>query len=420
MPVYWAAAFALVNPHVSFRLALATEHDVWGFGATGQIYRSATDFRKFIPTDPIPAHWYDAEALAQLIGAHNLQARNGGKDLPLGEFIRGNFRGLASTKKAKDVARSLAGISHLSDFEKHPNEVPVLLDAMRRLSTPPSHNILGAVGKDHFRERFEEWYGLRRFWHKHIKGEMHGLPYRFEVAVAETDLPGGLFTAINYSPTFDDPFANVAFSVDQLPYYYGLKNYLHKAHALPTSANEEAPGGVAVAVHLITPAPRFLDLGKSSLLLPTPVRDAIQTALWACVKNLYKEGERRRKNAARSRRQEEKEARANDMSLRDAVFEVMPAAVAHTSGGGKLPVGVRRLFYAVRDMIREHTSKRLDSENAYTYFSQTLVPDYQLEHGVIEGLYYDPRGRLHEPHTGNRVDLGTREVEAYEVPELCL
>ena len=89
---------------------------------------------KFIPTDPIPAYWYDAEALAQLIGAHNLQARNGGKDLALGEFIRNNFRGLASTKKAKDVASCLAGISHLSDFEMKPNEVPVLLDAMQRLS----------------------------------------------------------------------------------------------------------------------------------------------------------------------------------------------------------------------------------------------------------------------------------------------
>ena len=412
---FWAAAFSIVNPHLSLRLGLANERVVWDFDEIRQIYRSTTDFQKFIPTDPIPAHWYDAEALAQLIGAHNLHARNGSKDLPLGEFIRDNFRGLASTKKAKDVARCLPGIRHLSDFEEQPSEVPVLLDAMQRLSTPPSHNILGAVGKDHFRERFEEWYGLSRFWYKHLKGEMYGLPYRFEVAVAETDLPGALFTAINFSPTFDDPFAKVAFSVDELP-RFGLKDYLYKAHALPASANEDGPGGVAVAVHLVTPAPRYLDLGKSSLQLPTLVRDAIQTALWACVKNLYKEGERRRKSAARSRRQEEKEARANDMSIRDAVFKVMPAAVEHTSGGGRLPVGVRRLFYAVRDRISDHTSKRLDSENSYKYFSQTLVPDYQREHGVIEGLYYDPQGRLHEPHTGNRVDLGTREVEAYEFP----
>ncbi len=382
----------------------------------GQIYRSATAFQKFIPTDPIPAHWYDDEALAQLIGAHNSQARIGDKDIPLGEFIRGNFRGLASTKKAKEVARCVGGISHLSDFEKHPSEVAVLLDAMQRLSAPPSHNILGAVGKDHFRERFEEWYCVKRFWYKHVKGEMYGLPYSFEVAVAETEFFGDLFTAINYSPTFDDPFAKAAFRVDEWPYYYGLKNFLHKAHAFPTSANEDAPGGVAVAVHLITPAPRYLDLGKSSLQLPIPVREAIQTAMWACVKDLYKEGERRRKNADRSRRQEEKEARANDMSLRDAVFKVMPAAIEHTTGGGRLPVGVRRLFYAVRDLIGDLTSKRLDSDSAYNYFSQTLVPEYQKEHGVIKGLYYDPRGRLYEPHTGNSVDLGTREVEAYEFP----
>src|SRR3954470_21154595 len=108
----------------------------WEFATMGRIYKSATDFQKFIPTDPIPAHWYDAEALSQLIGAHNSQARNGDKDIPLGEFIRSNFRGLASTKKAKEVARCLPGISYLSDFEKQPNEVAVLLDAMQRLSTP--------------------------------------------------------------------------------------------------------------------------------------------------------------------------------------------------------------------------------------------------------------------------------------------
>jgi len=419
---FWAAAFALVNPHVSLRLGLANEHDVWGFGGMGQVYRSAAEFRKFIPTDPIPAHWYDAEALDQLIGAHNLHARNGGRDLPLGEFIRNNFRGLTSTRKAKDVASYLPSISHLSDFEKQPSEVPVLLDAMQRLSTPPSHNILGAVGKGHFRKRFEEWYGLRRFWHKHLKGAMYGLPYRFEVAVAETDLPGNLFTAINYSPTFDDPFDDASFDVDGR-LVHGLKDFLTFAHASPTHVvrwgeivDEDKPS-LAVVVHLITPAPRFLDLGKSSLQLPPDVQEAMQGALWACVRDLYKEGERRLKSASRALRQEQTAVRANDMSLRDAVFKVVPAAAAHTRGGAKLPVGVRRLFYAVRDMISDHTSKRLDSESAYNYFSQTLVPDYQREHGVIEGLYYDPRGRLHEPHMGNRVDLGTREVEAYDFPD---
>jgi hypothetical protein len=50
------------------------------------------------------------------------------------------------------------------------------------------------------------------------------------------------------------------------------------------------------------------------------------------------------------------------------------------------------------------------------YFSQTLVVGYEQEHGKIPGHYRDPRGHLHEPHTGRTVALGTREVAAYVLP----
>ncbi len=46
-----------------------------------------------------------------------------------------------------------------------------------------------------------------------------------------------------------------------------------------------------------------------------------------------------------------------------------------------------------------------------------MLTKYQQRYGKLEGLYYDPRGRLHEPHTGTTVDIGTREVEAYDFPD---
>ena len=111
----------------------------------------------------------------------------------------------------------------------------------------------------------------------------------------------------------------MAFSVDQLPYYYGLKNYLHQTHALPTSASEGPREGLRwrsissrrhrVTSTLVRVASDFQPLFGTLSRQPCGL----------CEESLYKEGERRRKNAARSRRQEEREARANDMSLRDAV-----------------------------------------------------------------------------------------------------
>jgi hypothetical protein len=49
--------------------------------------------------------------------------------------------------------------------------------------------------------------------------------------------------------------------------------------------------------------------------------------------------------------------------------------------------------------------------------AQHLLPDYQRNIAELDGLYYEPRGELHHPHTGEVLRLGTREVEAYALPE---
>jgi hypothetical protein len=46
-----------------------------------------------------------------------------------------------------------------------------------------------------------------------------------------------------------------------------------------------------------------------------------------------------------------------------------------------------------------------------------LLTEYQELNGPIQGLWRDPRGNLHEPHTGKSVALGTREVAAYAFPD---
>jgi hypothetical protein len=139
-------------------------------------------------------------------------------------------------------------------------------------------------------------------------------------------------------------------------------------------------------------------------------RVEIAKAMLSLIRPYYKEGERRIKRARRPPRPQEK-ARNEDVTLKEATFVVMEEAVAHVSGGGQLPVGVRRLYYAVRNRIQRYTSKEL----TYKYFKDLLL-EYQDEHGPIPGLYYDPRGRLYEPHTESTLDLGTREVAAYKPP----
>jgi hypothetical protein len=64
---------------------------------------------------------------------------------------------------------------------------------------------------------------------------------------------------------------------------------------------------------------------------------------------------------------------------------------------------------------KENFQKRF-CEIYYSYFSQSLLTEYQAIYGPITLLYYDPRGYLYEPHTQRAIPLGTIEVREYEWP----
>jgi len=231
--------------------------------------RFPDEFRKYLPGDPTSPHWYDAAALKRLVFSHIAHVRSGGPDLPLREFVR-QFKGLTATKKAKAVCDALPRISRLSDFEDEPEEaIADLLEAMRDLSNAPAHNVLGVVGREHFRRCFSEWYGVERFDYKKIKGHLpSGLPYTFEFALAETEEKGDLFTAVNYSLTFDDPLEGTRFEGLGHP-VKGIGAFLIAGHAHPDLRHPDDPYRpfTATAVHIATPAPLFLDRGKTQLLL---------------------------------------------------------------------------------------------------------------------------------------------------------
>jgi hypothetical protein len=144
------------------------------------------------------------------------------------------------------------------------------------------------------------------------------------------------------------------------------------------------------------------------------VADDIAAAFKAATKDLHAEKKRRDRDAAKAARHAHRSVyRPAATTLKQAVFEVMPRAVAAATGGGAYQVSARTLYYQVRPLVQEHTDKGLE----YGYFSQTLLTEYRDARGPIEGLYYDPRGVLAEPHTATMVKLGTIEVAGYRLPE---
>jgi DNA topoisomerase VI subunit B len=262
--LHWVRSFVAFNPHAAFR---------YRGNSTGaeeaETYKSTREnIKKYVPSQPTSPHWYSGESLKVLVFSHIAAAERGGKDLPLGTFVR-QFAGLTSTAKAKVVCSHLPWVSHLSDFKEDPQHVHLLLAAMKAETKPPKASALGYVGQEHFRTFFESVYEVKGFKYVKRSGTLpSGLPFTFEFALATLDEPGHLYCGINFSPTFGDPLEGTTLAGPRFK-ANGIRGFLSQGYALPTteSAWYSTPASVAVAAHIITPAPIFLDRGKTRLNL---------------------------------------------------------------------------------------------------------------------------------------------------------
>ena len=138
----------------------------------------------------------------------------------------------------------------------------------------------------------------------------------------------------------------------------------------------------------------------------------IGAALFKLAKPVYKEAKRMERERNRYTRPSSYYERPPRWSQKEMVFSVLPQAMRDAGSS----FSARDLYYAVRPLYQHHIGYER-KELKYSYFSQTLLTQYQEEHGEISGLWRDPRGNFHEPHSGKSISLGTREVAAYEFPK---
>jgi hypothetical protein len=137
----------------------------------------------------------------------------------------------------------------------------------------------------------------------------------------------------------------------------------------------------------------------------------IGDAIFSVIKPIYKEGEK----AKRSRRAPRRTYYAPEpkVSQKEIIFSVLGRAIQNAGAY----FSARDLYYATRPLAYAHAEWEEGKRLEYKYFSQTLLTEYQEWYGPIPGLWRDPRGNFHEPHTGSTVAIGTREIAAYEFPE---
>jgi DNA topoisomerase VI subunit B len=390
-----AIDFICTNPHLT--LSFTCPDHSHKHAATNP------DWRKWTPTDPTSAYWYDVGSLKTLLAAEiNKARRDGSPQRTVADFLATTFRGLSGTAKRRDICEKLDAARQSLEalFDRGDLVIKQLLDEMKASSRPVTASDLGVIGEEHVSGRLDGEPASRRY--KKVEVEVDGVPYLIECGFSyrPNDRFRLMVAAINWSASVNgDPFQGVD---DQ-----GLEAILTEQRA-----GRDEP--IGFFLHVATPRPVFLDKGKKTVNLPVEVDDAIVDAVQRVTAQWCKQrkAEERHANAAQ-RRRDAMTSSSKPMTIRAAAFAGMAQAYAKASDNGTLPANGRQIFYAARpEILRLAERDKLDSGR----FTQEFLVDYMNEHPdecAGWNVVFDDRGHLTEPHTGREIGLGTLAVRDY-------
>jgi DNA topoisomerase VI subunit B len=388
------AAYGLFNPHASLT------------GPGIQVTASDPTWRKWRPSDPTCPHWYKAAHLRALIAAYLGDERAGGRARTVREFVT-EFAGLSGSAKQRAVTEA-AGLTgaYLHDLidgaDVSGAKVEALLTAMKAEARLVKPDALGALGEAHLTGRLVACYGCtpESVIYRKAQGiTADGLPWVLEVVFGVYAGAGNrkVRIGLNWAPALRSP--------------------LHEIDALLGDARLDYSDPVALAVHLACPRPDYTDRGKSRLDLPAEISEALAVAFQTVTKT-WKAAKRKadREDRVQERDLEEmrKRNRARELSVKDAAYQVMEEAYLRASSRGTLPANARQVMYAARPLVLRLTGGKCWKESSY--FTQHLLPDYMMDYpdkAAGWDVVFDARGHFAEPHTRERVDLGTLAVRRY-------
>jgi hypothetical protein len=150
--------------------------------------------------------------------------------------------------------------------------------------------------------------------------------------------------------------------------------------------------------------------------LNSNILDALQT----CTRSVTKQWQEAKRNADRQNRVQRqalerlrKAQKQRELSIKDAAYIVMHEAYMKASANNTLPANARQIMYAARPLVLQLRDTYWKNSSQFT---QHYLPDYMElyeEETKDWDVVFDARGKLIEPHTKERVDLGTLEVRNY-------
>lgn len=419
----WARAFATFNPHCIFQVYFNGKlHQTFGPGEPSHREKVLKKYHSGMPTN---AHSYTSEELGQLIDAFC-----GLAEVPRLAYFLESFDQIGPHARNK-ILEALPE-SRLEDFRFKP-------EAARRLHSQlllhsKQKQLTGQVDSEHIRKLWgadEDSFLFQR--------NFKILGWGIEVAFGYgLDDHVGFVSGLNHSPTYRDPGSDMWVNP------HGSGNYdwssARGIESFVSKLMDHFTDNWGFSVHLVCPNPQFTDPSKSRIKIPFQVEAAIEKMIGTVLKPAI--NSRKARTAAVNARQRQTTSHIY------ATFAVIEDAYQHAGGSSGLHTPARMVAYSIVNQVQAQFDIELANMERLT---QELIPKYQrcaklkaqypsndwnYEMEQASGVSNKPdwwdlivpndnplplvvweaRGVFVEPHTGNTVPLGTREVADYTQP----
>jgi hypothetical protein len=249
--------FAWINPHLRIRVE-------WNGSTRVDRKPSNPAWKKWLPSYPTSAHWYDAYRLERYIAAHVSRDRDLGRDRTVREFIREirDFRGSANQKLILDeTGMGRASLASLFSDHGEPKRADIeqLLGSLKKHSKPVKPQALGLIGKDHLLACFEG-------------SGAHPKTYKYQKIVGfnDDDLPCALEFAFGYCPNEINErriIAGVNWSVGIGNPFREFGRTREGLESLLADQRVRAYDPIIFVAHVAYPRVEYTDRGKSAIVI---------------------------------------------------------------------------------------------------------------------------------------------------------
>jgi DNA topoisomerase VI subunit B len=251
-----AEAFAWINPHLTLRV-------VWNGKVKLDFQATNPTWKKWQPSWPTSAHWYDLGRFRRYMAAH---ISHRGK-ITVREFIS-EFDGMTSTVKQKAVlAETDSSHTALRKYfgarKANTGNIDKLLASIKAHTKPVKAAALGIIGQYHFYRRMEAaGVDPRTFTYKHALGVTAGIPHVSEFAFgvhrdgfgAGNEPSRKIIRGVNWSAAINDPFRQIGQGGESLDSVLAAV----KAHTSQP---------IILALHLAKAHVAYTDRGKSAIVV---------------------------------------------------------------------------------------------------------------------------------------------------------